>query len=95
MKTRSMFPNDLLPTRFGAQPAGSSASGTIVPLGTVGQRRHISLTVPAPDNPAAPLEVLVTAVSSRPYAKTLQGRFVILPAISCVWRITAARPWLP
>lgn len=66
-----------------AQPAGSSASGTIVPLGTVGQRRHISLTVPAPDNPAAPLEVLVTAVSSRPYAKTLQGRFVILPAISC------------
>jgi len=65
-----------------AEPAGGSAGGTIVPNGTVGQRRPVRLTVPVPANPAAPLEVLVTAVSSRPYAKTLQGRFVILPAIS-------------
>lgn len=66
-----------------AAPAGGSTGGTIVPNGSVGQRRPVSLTVPVPANPAAPLEVLVTAVSSHPYAKTLQGRFVILPAISC------------
>lgn len=65
-----------------ASPAGGSVGGAIVPNGQVGQQRPVSLSIPVPTNPAAPQEVLVTAVSFRPYTKTLQGRFVILPAIS-------------
>ncbi|TEB15098.1 hypothetical protein Psfp_02417 [Pelotomaculum sp. FP] len=65
-----------------ASPSGSSVSGAIDPAGPVGQSQAVSLTVPAPANTGAPLEVLVTAASSYPYAKTLWGRFIISPAVS-------------
>lgn len=65
-----------------AAPSGGSVSGTIDPAGSGGQSQAVSLTVPAPADPGAPLEVLVTAASSSPYAKTLRGRFIIFPAVS-------------
>lgn len=66
-----------------ASPGGGSASGAIQPSGSTGQRQAVSLTVPPPADPGAPLEVLVTATSTHPYAKKLQGRFIISPAVSC------------
>jgi len=65
-----------------ASPAGSSINGTIEPGGPAGQRQQVNLTVPVPANTNAPLEVMVTATSTYPYTKTLQGRFIILPAVS-------------
>lgn len=64
-----------------AAPSGSSVNGAIDP-GTVGQSQAVSLTVPVPADTSAPLEVLVTATSAYPYAKTLKGRFIISPAVA-------------
>lgn len=63
-----------------ASASGSSINGTINPGGLESQ--SVNLTVPVPANPNAPLEVMVTATSTYPYAKTLQGRFIISPAVS-------------
>lgn len=65
-----------------AASTGDNVSGSIPPSEPAGQSQTVSLTVPAPADPGAPLEVLVTAASTAPYAKTLQGRFIISPAIS-------------
>jgi hypothetical protein len=61
---------------------GSSIAGAIDPSGLVGQSQTVNLTVPVPANTSAPLEVLVTATSTSPFAKTLQGRFIISSALS-------------
>lgn len=65
-----------------ASASGSSINGTIALNGSAGQSQSVNLTVPAPANPNAPLEVMVTATSTSPYTKTLQGRFIISPAVS-------------
>lgn len=65
-----------------AASPGSSVNGEIDP-GPAGQIKTVSLTVPVPANPGAPQEVLVTATSDYPIAKTLKARFIISPAVSC------------
>jgi len=75
-----------------ASASGSSINGTISPDGSVGQSQAVNLTAPVPANPNAPLEVLVTATSTYPYAKTLRGRFIISPAVSCEVAENAGSP---
>jgi hypothetical protein len=64
-----------------ASPSGDSKAGAI-DTGPGGRDKTVSLTVPIPEDKSAPLEVLVTATSTTPYTKTLQGRFIISPAVS-------------
>lgn len=68
-------------TYLAAASPGSSSSGAINP-GPQGQSQTVSLTVPVPANKSVPLEVLVTATSAYPFAKTLQAKFIISPAVS-------------
>lgn len=65
-----------------ATASGGSASGTIAADGSPGNEATINLTIPVPADKNSPLSVTVTAVSTSPYTKTLQGIFFINPAVS-------------
>jgi len=71
-----------IPYSVTATASGGSASGTIAAGGSPGNEATISLTIPVPADKNNPLSVTVTAVSTSPYTKTLQGIFVIEPAFS-------------
>ncbi|ATW23436.1 hypothetical protein [Candidatus Formimonas warabiya] len=72
------------------EPVGASISGTIPPGGSEGQ--IVTISVPSPANPNMPLEVTVTATATSPYSKTLQGKFIITPAISYQMAENAGSP---
>lgn len=67
-----------------AGTAGGTESGTIAANDPEGNQETIELNVTVPESadPFEPLEVLVTAIATSPYSKTLQGTFIISPAIS-------------
>lgn len=63
-----------------ATASGGSANGTITSGGS--HETTINLSIPAPADKNSPLSVTVTANSTSPYTKTLEGIFVIAPAVS-------------
>lgn len=77
-----------------AEP-GNTLDGTIPPGGVEsgeGNCQTVELTVPKPENINQPLEVLVTAETTEPYRKTLQGLFIISPAVSYQMAQNAGEP---
>lgn len=62
--------------------AGGAVEGVLPAGGAEGREENVTLSVPAPADTGAPLEVTVTATSASPYEKTLAGRFVIHPALA-------------
>lgn len=77
-----------------AGTAGGTQSGTIAANGSEGNNKTIELSVtkPASADPFEPLEVLVAASATSPYSKTLQGTFIISPAISYQMEENAGSP---
>ncbi|KGP76962.1 hypothetical protein JT05_01590 [Desulfosporosinus sp. Tol-M] len=79
-----------------ATASGSSAEGTLAAGGSPGNEATIELSIPVPADPNSPLTVTVTAVSTSPYTKTLQGIFIINSALSYTIADNAGSPiaWL-
>jgi len=71
---------------------GESINGTLSPGGPNGETETINLDVPAPPDHQTSLEVMVTATATSPYSKTLQGRFIITPAITYSMEENAGEP---